>query len=130
MSRFAYLFVACGGAAGSMARYWLTGVIGRRFDQSFPYGTLMVNVSGCLIIGILAAFTLPEARVALRPEWKLALMTGLCGGYTTFSAFSLETFTLGSGGNWLRAGANIVASVVLCLAAVWLGYFCANPLAR
>ena len=125
-----YLLVAGGGALGSAGRYWLSGCVGRHFGETFPYGTLLVNVSGCLVIGFFAAYTGTEGRVLMRPEWRLAFMTGVCGGYTTFSSFSLQTFNLATDGDWLRAGANVVASVVFCLTAVWAGHLCATAISR
>jgi fluoride exporter len=130
MNRLDYWLVAGGGAVGSVARYWLSGVVGRRFGETFPYGTLLVNVSGCLVIGFFAAYTGTEGRVLMRPEWRLAFMTGVCGGYTTFSSFSLQTFSLATDGDWLRAGANVMLSVALCLGAVWLGHLCATVVSR
>src|SRR4051812_49712739 len=76
MHRFDYSLVAGGGALGSVARYWLSGVIGRRFGETFPYGTLLVNVSGCLVIGFFATYTGTEGRLLVRPEWRLAFMAG------------------------------------------------------
>lgn len=122
MFRLDYLLVAGGGAPGSVARYWLSGIVGRHIGETFPFGTLIVNITGCLAIGFFATLTGPEGRALVRPEWRLAFMTGVCGGYTTFSSFSLQTLNLGLEGDWLRAGANIVFSVALCLAAVWLGH--------
>ena len=130
MNRLDYLLVAGGGALGSIARYWLSGVVGRRFGETFPYGTLLVNVSGCLAIGFFAAYTGTEGRVLMRPEWRLALMTGVCGGYTTFSSFSLQTLNLATDGDCLRATANVMLSVALCLGAVWLGHLCATVISR
>jgi CrcB protein len=118
--------VAGGGALRSLARYWDPGTIRHRFGETFPYGTLIVNITSCLAIGFFATFTGTEGRLLVRLEWRLAVMTGSCGGYTTFSSFSLQTLNLGSDGDWLRAGANIVASIALCLFAVWLGYLLAT----
>lgn len=130
MHRLDYWLVAGGGALGSVARYWLSGVIGRRFGETFPYGTLLVNVSGCLVIGFFAAYTGTEGRLLIRPEWRLAFMAGVCGGYTTFSSFSLQTLNLSMEGDWFRAAANVILSVVLCLAAVWIGHLCAAAISR
>ena len=130
MNSLNYLLVAGGGALGSVGRYWLSGIVGRHFGDTFPYGTLLVNVSGCLVIGFLAAYTGTEGRVLMRPEWRLALMTGVCGGYTTFSSFGLQTFNLVTEGDWLRAGANVIASVALCLVAVWAGHLGATAISR
>src|SRR2546423_8272670 len=130
MHRLDYWLVAGGGALGSVARYWLSGVIGRRFGESFPYGTLLVNVSGCLVIGFFATYTGTEGRLLVRPEWRLAFMAGVCGGYTTFSSFSLQTLNLTMEGEWLRAAANVILSVFLCLAAGRAGRLRARTLTR
>ena len=130
MNRLDYWLVAGGGALGSVARYWLSGVVGRRFGETFPYGTILVNVSGCLAIGFFATFAGTEGRALIRPEWRLAFMTGVCGGYTTFSSFSLQTLNLSLDGDWFRAASNIFLSVALCLGAVWLGHVCAATLSR
>jgi len=118
----AYLWIAVGGALGSMARYGCSGLVARLTGGVFPYGTLVVNVSGAVLIGFLAAMSLPEGRVLLPPSARLFAMTGICGGYTTFSTFSLETLNLLRDGEWISACANIIASVLLSLLAVWLGY--------
>lgn len=117
-----YLWVAIGGALGSMARYGGSGLIARMAGGTFPLGTMAVNVSGALLIGFLAALTLPEGRLLMPPSMRLLTMAGICGGYTTFSTFSLKTFNLARDGQMLQAGANVVLSVALCLVAVWLGY--------
>jgi fluoride exporter len=119
---FAYLWIAFGGALGSVARYWFSGVIGRHFGETFPWGTLLVNVSGSFAIGVLAALAEPGGRRFIGPTGRQFFMYGLCGGYTTFSSFSLQTLELIRDGDWFKAGANAAGSVVLCLAAVWLGY--------
>ena len=120
----AYLWVALGGALGSVSRYWLSGLIAERFGQTFPWGTLTINVTGSFVIGIFAAMAIPEGR--LDPQSRAFttqfLMIGVCGGYTTFSSFSLQTLNLLRDREWLYAGGNILLSVVLCMLAVWLGY--------
>jgi CrcB protein len=118
-----YLWVSIGGAIGSAARFWISGVIAERYGQTFPYGTLAVNVTGSLIIGIFAALTDPEGRWLVSPSFRQFFMIGVCGGYTTFSSFSLQTLSLAQDGEWFRAAANAVASFALCLLAVWLGHF-------
>jgi len=117
-----YFWIAVGSALGGMARFWGSGVIARAFGETFPWGTLIVNVSGSLLIGIIAALTGPDGRIFLGSTARLALMAGFCGGYTTFSSFSLQTLSLVQDGEWWLAGANIVLSVVACLVAVWAGY--------
>lgn len=121
---FAYLWVALGGALGSVARYWVNGLISEKLGSTFPWGILVINVTGSFVIGILAALAIPEGRMD-SPSRQFAtqfLMLGVCGGYTTFSSFSLETLKKMQDGEWLYAGGNIILSVVLCLIAVWLGW--------
>ena len=102
------------------------GLVADRIGQTFPFGTLVVNVSGSFVIGILAAMTIPEGRWLMSPSAREFFMIGVCGGYTTFSSFSLQTLTLAQEGDWFRAAANSFASVICCLIAVWLGYGCLN----
>jgi CrcB protein len=125
-----YLYVALGGAIGSVARYWLSGLIAssKFFGQSFPWGTLVVNITGCFIIGLFNSLTVAEGRVAASPDLRTFFMIGICGGYTTFSSFSLQTLTLAEEGEWLYAGGNVLLSVVLCLLGVWLGHLLAVSL--
>jgi CrcB protein len=118
----AYLWVGLGGALGSVARYWLSGLVAERWVTAFPWNTLAVNVSGSFVIGALAAWAEPEGRWLASPSARQLLMVGICGGYTTFSSFSLQTLNLMRDREWLYAGGNILLSVVLCLLAVWLGY--------
>jgi CrcB protein len=123
-----YFWVLLGGALGTGARYWLSGVVARLFGETFPWGTLLVNVSGSLIIGFFATLTGPDGRMFVGTNARQFVMIGLCGGYTTFSSFSLQTLNLMQDGEWLGAGANIVLSVVLCLLAVWAGHVLALSL--
>ena len=119
-----YLWVALGGALGSVGRFWLNGLVAERIGPTFPWGTLAVNVTGSFVIGILGALTIPEGRMD-GPSRQFAtqfLMIGVCGGYTTFSSFSLQTLKLMQEKEWLYAGGNILVSVALCLIAVWLGW--------
>ena len=116
-----YFYIAIGSAFGGVARFWLSGVVARFMGETFPWGTLIVNVTGSLAIGIIAALTGPDGRIFMGSTTRLALMAGICGGYTTFSSFSLQTMSLFNDGEWLYGGANIAASVVLCLLAVWAG---------
>lgn len=120
-----YLLVALGGAAGSVARFWLSGVVAERAGQTFPWGTLAVNVTGSFVIGFFATLTGDGGRLLVSPEARAFVMIGVCGGYTTFSSFSLQTLALAQDGEWLRAGGNVILSVALCLAAVWLGHLAA-----
>jgi CrcB protein len=125
-----YLWVAIGGALGSMARYGFSGAIARIAGGTFPFGTLFVNVTGAILIGFFAAMSLPEGRFLVPPPARMFLMTGICGGYTTFSTFSLETFNLMRGGDWIRALGNVALSVALCIIAVWIGFAAAMALNR
>jgi CrcB protein len=117
-----YIWVSIGGAIGSAGRFWISGVVAQRCGQTFPYGTLTVNVTGSFIIGLFAALTDPEGRWLVSPSFREFFMIGVCGGYTTFSSFSLQTLSLAQDGEWLRAAANAVASFAFCLLAVWLGH--------
>ena len=119
-----YLWIAVGGALGSVARYWLNGIVSARLGETFPLGTLVVNGAGSFVIGVLAALTVPEGRLSseTRAFATQFLMIGLCGGFTTFSSFSLQTLNLLRDREWLYAGGNVLLSVVLCLLATWLGF--------
>jgi CrcB protein len=123
-----YLWVGLGGALGSMARYWCSGFVADRVGETFPWGTLLVNVVGSFIIGFFATLTGPDGRLIAGSAARQFVMTGILGGYTTFSSFSLQTLNLARDGEWLRAGGNVVLSVVLCLLAVWLGHLAAAAL--
>lgn len=120
----AYLWVAIGGALGSVGRFWLSGLVAARFGESFPWGTLAVNVTGSFVIGIIGALAIPEGRMDSQSRMFATqfLMIGVCGGYTTFSSFSLQTLNLLRDREWLYAGGNVILSVVLCMVAVWLGW--------
>jgi CrcB protein len=120
-----YLLIGLGSALGGMARYWCSGMAATLIGETFPWGTLIVNVIGSLIIGFFATMTGPDGRIFVGSEARQFVMIGLCGGYTTFSSFSLQTLSLVNEGEWLNAGFNIGASVVLCLLAVWLGHIAA-----
>ncbi len=118
-------WVAVGGALGSAARYLLSAWVDRSFGGLFPWGTLLVNVTGSFAIGFFGTLTAPEGRWLVGTSGRQFFMTGICGGYTTFSSFSLQTLAQIEDGQWLRAGANVVSSVFLCLLAVWLGHILA-----
>ena len=109
--------VAVGGALGSLARYWLAEWFFMLGMSSFPWATLAVNVSGSLVIGLIGALTGPDGRLLVAPELRLFWMVGVCGGYTTFSSFSLQTLTLAQVNEWALAAANIVLSVMSSLLA-------------
>jgi CrcB protein len=123
-----YLWIALGGALGTVARYWFSGFVARIIGETFPWGTLLVNVSGSFIIGFFAALTGPDGRMFVGSTARQFVMVGICGGYTTFSSFSLQTLTLVNDGEYLEAGANIGLSVVCCMLAVAAGHFLATSL--
>ena len=112
------LLIALGGAAGSVLRYLLGGVAQRTSGLAFPVGTLAVNVTGCLLIGALSQHFM---NMQTSPQMRAALITGFCGGYTTFSAFSLETVGLLEGGEYSKAAAYILLSVTLSILATFGG---------
>ena len=116
-----YLWVAIGGALGSTARYGASALITGWTGGDFPWATLAINVLGSFIIGAFAALTGPGGRFPASLDARVFVMVGICGGYTTFSSFSLQTLNLMNDGEWLYAGGNIVGSVALCLLFVWLG---------
>ena len=116
------LAVAFGSAVGGVLRFWLTDLVARVWPTHLPVGTLLVNVTGSFAIGALAATFLDRGHASATTVWPALLMTGLLGGFTTFSAFSLQTLLLMQQGRWVDASANVALSVLLCLAAVWLGW--------
>ncbi|MFO1499114.1 MAG: fluoride efflux transporter CrcB [Verrucomicrobiota bacterium] len=118
----AYFLVCLGSALGGGVRYWISGWLAQRFGEWFPIGTLCVNVTGSFLIGALGALGDPAGRFLLGPGWRQFAMIGVLGGYTTFSSFSLQTLNLVNEGEWLYAAANVLLSVFLCLAGVWLGH--------
>lgn len=117
-----YLWIALGGALGSVGRFALSGWVAHHFGETFPWGTLVVNVAGCFIIGLFATLTSPDGRLLVGAGGRQFFMTGVLGGFTTFSSFGLQTLNLARDGDWARAGGNAVGSLVLCLLAVWLGH--------
>jgi CrcB protein len=125
-----YLLVALGGALGSVARYWIGVRITVLAGLAFPWATILINILGSLVIGFLATLTGPEGRLPAPLDVRAFLIVGICGGFTTFSAFSLQTFELARDGRLLYAGANIMLSVVLCLSAVALGHWLAALFGR
>jgi CrcB protein len=125
---FLYLLIALGGALGSVARHWLTESVTARLDGPFPWGTFLVNLTGCLAIGFFASAAGSGGRPFATTEARAFFMIGVCGGYTTFSAFSLQTVNLLRLGDWPRAAAYVIGSVVLCLVGVWLGHLLAHAL--
>jgi CrcB protein len=123
MNALTYLLIALGGAIGSVARAWVGVMVVRLAGPTFPWGTMLINVVGSAVIGIVAATALSPTRTLLTQEIRIFLMVGLCGGFTTFSSFSLQTFELLREGRALAALANIGLSVVLCILATAGAYF-------
>jgi CrcB protein len=124
----AYLWVAIGGALGSMARFWLGAFVAELLGPQFPYGpqlpwgTILINILGSFVIGFFATFTGPGGRIVASFGTRAFVMVGICGGFTTFSAFSLQTLDLVRENHWGQAAANILLSVIVCLLAVWAGH--------
>jgi CrcB protein len=125
-----YVWVALGGAIGSVARFGCGSVAARLAGSAFPWGTLLVNVAGSLAIGVLAGLVTADGRALVSGDARAFLMVGVLGGFTTFSSFSLETLELARDGAWAAAALNVVASFALCLVAVWLGYLLAGAVNR
>jgi fluoride exporter len=121
-----YFWVALGGAIGSMARLWLSVHVALLTGLGFPWGTILVNIIGSLVIGFVATLTGPSGRLVVPVNVQAFVMVGLCGGFTTFSAFSLQTLELARDGRLIHAAANILLSVVLCLTAVAIGHWLAT----
>jgi fluoride exporter len=123
-----YIWVMLGSALGGGARYLVSGLAANHFGATFPWGTLIVNVTGSFIIGFFATLTGPDGRVFVGAEGRQFVMTGLCGGYTTFSSFSLQTLNLVRDGEMALAGANVGLSFLICLLGVWAGHIAAAAL--
>jgi fluoride exporter len=107
------LLIALFGAIGTLSRYGLQGIVQIRSASAFPYGTLLVNLSGCFLLGLIGQFTLN--RLVISPDWRVAIAVGFFGGYTTFSSFGWETAKMLEDGEWLRASTYVAASVVVGL---------------
>jgi fluoride exporter len=127
MSFTTCLIVMIGGAFGTLARY-VVAVLALPISRELPWGTIAINVTGSFIIGFFGTLTLAHSRYPVPESVRLFVMVGLCGGYTTFSAFSLQTLDLIRGGATIRATVNVAASVVLCLCAVAAGHILAAHL--
>jgi len=126
-----YVWIAIGSALGGMARHWCTMAGAAWFGAAFPWGTLFINIFGSFVIGLFFALTAPSfGRFDVPLDARLFVMTGVCGGYTTFSAFSLQTLTLFQDGDVVRGTAYVAVSVALCLLAVWAGYAIAVAINR
>lgn len=121
-----YLAVMLGGAVGTALRLGLSNWFASHYGETFPWGTLVVNITGCFLIGLFGALTGPDGVFLASPLSRQVVMIGVLGGYTTFSSFSLQTLNLFEGGEWIRAGWNILLSMLLCLVAVWLGQVMAS----
>jgi fluoride exporter len=114
-----YLLIAIGGALGSTARFWVGSTVNARFGSKFPCGTLAINISACVLLGL--SLTVLERRSALDPGWRFFLPFGFVGAYSTFSTFQWELFSSMEERTFILAGANLSLSVVLGFAAVWCG---------
>jgi CrcB protein len=129
------LLIGCFGLVGTLARYGMQGLVQRWWGSAaspvgttFPYGTLAVNVLGSFVAGFVATYAIE--RAAVTATWRAAILVGFCGGFTTYSAFALESFELMRAGDPWRAGLNVAAQLVLGVAAVWLGWAAAIAAAR
>ena len=118
--------IAIGGAIGAIARYQIAAMVQARIPVGFPYGTFVVNVTGCLIMGFVTA--LLAERLVVHPNWRFLIPIGFIGAYTTFSTFELETFRAVSEGAWWVAGANVAGSVAAGYLALWAGFVIARLL--
>jgi CrcB protein len=114
-----YLWIAVGAVVGACARYFLSSFVARHFSTVFPYGTVLINLTGSFLLGFFLIYS--TERVLLDPRWRLMVAVGFCGSYTTFSSYAFESFALMEQGQWLLVGMNILMSNVLCLAAVLAG---------
>jgi CrcB protein len=135
-------WVALGGALGSALRFIVSGLVahhladplsrlsGKWLSVAFPWGTLTVNVTGSLFIGMMAALVSPDGRWLVSPALRQFVMLGVLGGFTTFSSFSLQTLDLLRDGEWFMASANVLLSVAVCLIAVWAGFTLISTLNR
>lgn len=114
-----YLWIALGAVVGASARYLVSTQIARHVSTTFPYGTLLINITGSVVLGFFLIYS--TERVLLDPRWRLLVAIGFCGSYTTFSSYAFESFALMEQGQWLMMGLNILGSNALCLAAVLAG---------
>jgi CrcB protein len=112
--------IALAGLVGTLLRYWLSGLVAREYGETFPWGTMTVNLIGCFVTG--AVFQLTEGRFLVNPAMRTVILIGLLGGFTTFSSYGLQTFTLLRDGEFGLAALNIVSSNVFGLLMVWAGY--------
>jgi len=127
---WSYLWVAIGSAIGGMLRFACSLLIAERIGETFPWGTLAVNISGSLVIGFFYTLTEPGGRFLVGTTARQFVMVGICGGFTTFSTLSLQTLILARDGDWARASTNVMATIALCMLAVWIGHIAAAALNR
>jgi CrcB protein len=126
-----YFWVAAGSVLGGTSRFWVSNFFAERVGQTFPWGTIFINISGSLVIGAFAALTQPDGRFNTSRSFVVQFcMYGICGGYTTFSSFSLQTLNLMRDKQWLWAGGNVAISVLACLLSVWLGFMIGETINR
>ena len=125
-----YVWIGIGSAIGGMSRYWCSGVAARLLGETLPWGTILVNILGSLIIGFVATIMPTDSRILAVYDTRDFIVIGVLGGYTTFSAFSLQTLNLAREGHWLLAVLNVFLSVSLCLIAVWIGHITATAITR
>ncbi len=121
MTPITYLVIALGGALGTLLRFGC-GLLAARFSQDLPWGTILINIAGSFLIGVFGTLTLAHGKFPVSENMRLFVMVGFCGGFTTFSSFSLQTLDLIRQGLMVRASLNIALSVLLCLASVALGH--------
>jgi CrcB protein len=121
-----YLAVMAGGAVGTGIRMYITMWMAAQYGENFPWGTILVNIVGCFVIGLFSGLTGPDGLFLTSPLVRLVVMVGVLGGFTTFSSFSLQTLALLSDGKWLDASANVLVSVIFCLLATWGGLLLAG----
>src|SRR5689334_17624097 len=120
------LFIALAGLVGTLLRYWLSGLVARQYGETFPWGTMVVNLVGCFLAG--AVFYITEERFLVSPTLRTVILIGFVGGFTTFSSYGLQTFTLLRDGEFALAALNIAASNVFGLLMVWTGYVACKAL--
>jgi CrcB protein len=121
-----YLWVAMGGAIGSVLRYWLGNTVALAVGSEFPWGTLLINIIGSFVISFFGLLTGAHGRLGVPDEARIFVTVGICGGFTTFSSFSLQTADLMAAGELVAAACYIVSSVALCVAGTFLGYWLAT----
>ena len=125
---FIYLVIGLGAAIGGMARYWCVGLTARLLGETFPWGTLAVNVMGSALLGFFATLSAPDGRLLVPTSTRLMISVGLFGGFTTFSSFSFETLALAMDREYLKAAGNVSANVATCLIGVWVGHALASAI--